>query len=90
MAKAKEFTVTIADKPGVLGKCFLTLAKRGVKRPRVSIVCGGGREPGAIPRGRYGQRQGGVGKKYEPFVQASQRSALSLMLSCAIPAEPFR
>ena len=30
MAKAKEFTVTIADKPGALGKCFLTLAERGV------------------------------------------------------------
>jgi len=30
MAKAKEFTVTIEDKPGALGKCFLALAKRGV------------------------------------------------------------
>jgi len=30
VAKAKEFTVTIADKPGALGKCFLTLAERGV------------------------------------------------------------
>ena len=30
MAKAKEFTVTIEDKPGVLGKCFLALAERGV------------------------------------------------------------
>jgi len=30
MAKAKEFTVTIEDKPGVLGKCFLALAARGV------------------------------------------------------------
>jgi hypothetical protein len=30
MAKAKEFTVTIADKPGALGKCFLALAERGV------------------------------------------------------------
>jgi hypothetical protein len=30
MPKAKEFTVTIADKPGALGKCFLALAQRGV------------------------------------------------------------
>jgi hypothetical protein len=30
MAKTKEFTVTIEDKPGVLGKCFLALAERGV------------------------------------------------------------
>jgi hypothetical protein len=30
MAKAKEFTVTIADKPGALGKFFLALAERGV------------------------------------------------------------
>jgi len=30
VAKAKEFTVTIEDKPGVLGKCFLALAQRGV------------------------------------------------------------
>jgi hypothetical protein len=30
MHKAKEFTVTIADKPGALGKCFLALAERGV------------------------------------------------------------
>jgi hypothetical protein len=30
MPKAKEFTVTIADKPGSLGKCFLALAERGV------------------------------------------------------------
>jgi hypothetical protein len=30
MAKAKEFTVTIEDKPGALGKCFLALAKAGV------------------------------------------------------------
>src|SRR5271165_854372 len=30
MAKAKEFTVTIADQPGALGKCFLALAERGV------------------------------------------------------------
>jgi hypothetical protein len=28
--KAKEFTVTIEDKPGALGKCFLALAERGV------------------------------------------------------------
>jgi hypothetical protein len=26
----KEFTVTIADKPGALGKCFSALAERGV------------------------------------------------------------
>jgi len=25
MAKAKEFTITIEDKPGALGKCFLAL-----------------------------------------------------------------
>ena len=30
MPKAKEFTVTIADEPGALGKCFLALAERGV------------------------------------------------------------
>jgi hypothetical protein len=30
MAKAKEFTVTIVDKPGALGNCFLALAARGV------------------------------------------------------------
>jgi hypothetical protein len=30
MAKAKEFTVTIQDKPGALGQCFLALAERGV------------------------------------------------------------
>ena len=30
MAKAKELTVTIADKPGALGKCLLALAERGV------------------------------------------------------------
>jgi hypothetical protein len=30
MPKVKEFTVTIADKPGALGKCFLALAERGV------------------------------------------------------------
>jgi hypothetical protein len=30
MPKAKEFTVTIADKPGALGKFFLALAGRGV------------------------------------------------------------
>jgi hypothetical protein len=30
MAKAKEFTVMIEDKPGALGKCFLALAERGV------------------------------------------------------------
>ena len=30
MAKAKEFTVTIEDKPGALGKCFLALAERSV------------------------------------------------------------
>jgi hypothetical protein len=29
MAKAKEFTVTIEDKPGVLGKCCLALAECG-------------------------------------------------------------
>src|ERR1700736_5032794 len=30
MGMAKEFTVTIEDKPGVLGKCFHALAERGV------------------------------------------------------------
>ena len=30
MAKAKEFTVTIEDKPGALWSCFLALAERGV------------------------------------------------------------
>jgi len=30
MAKAKEFTVTIEDKPGALGKCCFALAERGV------------------------------------------------------------
>ena len=30
MAKSKEFTVTIADEPGALGKFFLALAQRGV------------------------------------------------------------
>jgi hypothetical protein len=30
MPKAKEFTVTIADKPGALGNFFLALAERGV------------------------------------------------------------
>src|SRR5215467_13583114 len=30
MPKAKEFTVTIPDKPGALGKCFLALAECGV------------------------------------------------------------
>src|ERR1039457_4954587 len=32
MPKTKEFTVTIADKPGALGKFFLALAERGVDR----------------------------------------------------------
>jgi hypothetical protein len=30
MPKSKEFTVTIEDKPGALGECFLALAERGV------------------------------------------------------------
>ena len=30
MAKAKEFTVTIEDKPGALGSCCLALGKSGV------------------------------------------------------------
>lgn len=30
MAKSKELTVTIEDKPGALGKCFRALADRGV------------------------------------------------------------
>ena len=30
MPKVKEFTVTIEDKPGALGRCFLALAERGV------------------------------------------------------------
>jgi hypothetical protein len=41
MAKAKEFTVTIEDKPGALGKCFVALAERGVnirKRPNLAVL----------------------------------------------------
>lgn len=30
MPKVKELTVTIEDKPGALGKCFLALAEKGV------------------------------------------------------------
>jgi hypothetical protein len=30
MAKTKEFTITIEDKPGALGRCFLVLGERGV------------------------------------------------------------
>ena len=30
MARAKEFTITIEDKPGALGKCFQALGERGV------------------------------------------------------------
>jgi hypothetical protein len=30
LAKAKEFTISIEDKPGALGECFLALAERGV------------------------------------------------------------
>lgn len=30
MPKSKEFTVTIEDKPGALGRCFHALADRGV------------------------------------------------------------
>jgi hypothetical protein len=30
MPKAKEFTVTIQDKPGAIAKCLLALAERGV------------------------------------------------------------
>ena len=30
MPKVKEYTVTIEDKPGALGKCFLALAGRGI------------------------------------------------------------
>ena len=30
MAKAKEFTVAIEDKPGALGRCFLALAEQAV------------------------------------------------------------
>ena len=30
MARAKEFTVTIEDKPGALGRCFAALADKGV------------------------------------------------------------
>jgi hypothetical protein len=30
MPRMKEFTITIEDKPGALGKCFLALAARGV------------------------------------------------------------
>lgn len=30
MPRLKEFTVTIEDKPGALGRCFLALAERGI------------------------------------------------------------
>lgn len=30
MPKSKEFTVTIEDRPGALGRCFLAFAERGV------------------------------------------------------------
>src|SRR6266702_4230163 len=30
MPKMKEFTITIEDKPGALGRCFTALAERGV------------------------------------------------------------
>jgi hypothetical protein len=30
MPKMKEFTVTIEDKPGALGRCFFALADRGI------------------------------------------------------------
>ena len=30
MPRSKEFTVTIEDKPGALGTCFLALAERGI------------------------------------------------------------
>ncbi|HEY3837857.1 MAG TPA: ACT domain-containing protein [Bryobacteraceae bacterium] len=30
MPRVKEFTITIEDKPGALGKCFAGLAERGV------------------------------------------------------------
>ena len=30
MPKMREFTVTIEDKPGALGKCFLALGRRGI------------------------------------------------------------
>jgi hypothetical protein len=30
MPKTKEFTITIEDKPGALGRCFLALAERGI------------------------------------------------------------
>lgn len=30
MAKSKELIVTIEDKPGALGRCFMALAERGV------------------------------------------------------------
>ena len=30
MARAKEFTITIEDKPGALGRCFLALGEKGV------------------------------------------------------------
>ena len=33
MAKAKEFTVTIEDKPCAPGRCWLALAERGVNVP---------------------------------------------------------
>jgi len=30
VAKAKEFTITIEDTPGALGRCFLAMAEQGV------------------------------------------------------------
>ena len=30
MPRVKEFTVTIEDKPGALGRCFFALAQRGI------------------------------------------------------------
>ena len=53
--------MTIADKPGALGKCFLALADRGVQHPRLSV-----RHPrsparvSAIRGRRLGHGQGGA------------------------------
>ncbi len=44
MPKAKEFTVTIEDKPGALGKLFQALAEKKSEYSRVPILRGGARE----------------------------------------------
>ena len=50
MAKAREFTVTIEDKPGALGNCFVGLAERGVNILAFQSFVEE-REPGPVPDG---------------------------------------